>query len=201
MIGKTFYYLKKILERIKDFSIDVGLKTQVSSGSNVKFKSTATVYNIQKEPSQIVIGNNCRINGELLVFKYGGKITMGNNVFVGEQSRIWSGNSLTIGNDVLISHQVNIFDTNSHEFDHNLRAESFLKLITNGHPSSAKGIDTAPVVIEDNVWISFGSSILKGVTIGRGAVIAANAVVTKDVEPFTLVAGNPAKRIKTLTSE
>jgi acetyltransferase-like isoleucine patch superfamily enzyme len=51
-------------------------------------------------------------------------------------------------------------------------------------------------VIEDDVWISFNVSVLKGVTIGKGAIIAANTVVTKDVEPYTMVGGNPSKVIK-----
>ncbi|MCZ8192279.1 MAG: DapH/DapD/GlmU-related protein, partial [Microcystis sp. LE19-338.1B] len=64
----------------------------------------------------------------------------------------------------------------------------------------AKDVDiqSAPVVIEDHVWIGFNVGILKGVTIGKGAIIGAGSVVTKDVEPFTVVAGNPAKIIKRL---
>ena len=57
------------------------------------------------------------------------------------------------------------------------------------------------VVIEDDAWIGFKSSVLKGVTIGRGAIIAAGSVVTKDVPPFTLVAGNPAKVIRELSEQ
>ena len=53
-----------------------------------------------------------------------------------------------------------------------------------------------PVIIGDNVWIGYRAMILKGVTIGDGAVIAANSVVTKDVPPFSIVAGNPAKIIR-----
>ena len=64
----------------------------------------------------------------------------------------------------------------------------------------AKDVDiqSAPVVIEDQVRIGFNVAILKGVTIGKGAIIEAGSVVTKDVEPFTVVAGNPAKIIKRL---
>jgi acetyltransferase-like isoleucine patch superfamily enzyme len=67
-----------------------------------------------------------------------------------------------------------------------------------GHPKEITNVDSAPIIIEDHVWISFNSIILKGVTIGKGAIIAAGSVVTKDVAPFTLVAGNPAKLIKHL---
>ncbi|MBV8923397.1 DapH/DapD/GlmU-related protein, partial [Bradyrhizobium sp.] len=56
----------------------------------------------------------------------------------------------------------------------------------------------APVVIADKVWIGFNASILKGVTIGEGAVVGACSVVTRDVPPFAVVAGNPARVIRTL---
>ncbi|MBR4243334.1 MAG: hypothetical protein IKR98_05525 [Bacteroidaceae bacterium] len=57
-------------------------------------------------------------------------------------------------------------------------------------------VSKGPVVIEDNVWIGEMACIMPGVTIGRGAIVGANAVVTHDVPPYTLVAGNPARIIK-----
>ena len=59
-----------------------------------------------------------------------------------------------------------------------------------------KYADSAPIVIEDNVWIGEYSAILKGVTIGTGSIVASHAVVTKDVPPYTIVAGNPARVVK-----
>ena len=59
-------------------------------------------------------------------------------------------------------------------------------------------VRSAPIVIEDRAWIGFNAIILKGVTIGEGSVVAAGAVVTKDVEPYTVVAGNPARVVKRL---
>jgi len=56
----------------------------------------------------------------------------------------------------------------------------------------------APVVIANKVWIGFNASILKGVTIGEGAIVGACSVVTRDVPPFSIVAGNPARVVRTL---
>lgn len=71
-------------------------------------------------------------------------------------------------------------------------------LLTGAHDISSVhfGLVTKPITIMDNVWIATGAIVLPGVTIGEGAVVAAGAVVTKDVEPWTVVAGNPAKFIK-----
>ncbi|HWB62913.1 MAG TPA: acyltransferase, partial [Chitinophagales bacterium] len=65
------------------------------------------------------------------------------------------------------------------------------------HDHSKEGASEA-VIIEDNVWIATRATVLKGVRIGRNAVVAAGAVVTKDVPPYTVVGGNPAKVIKHL---
>ncbi len=162
------------------------------------FYSTSKVVNCSLRPERIKIGNNSHIQGELLVFAYGGSIDIGDNCFVGENSRIWSGEKIVIGSHVLISHSVNIIDTNSHELDYLERAQGFKKLIDEGHPKEKKSIIAAPIIIEDYVWISFNAIILKGVKIGKGAIIGAGSVVTKDVAEFTFVAGNPAKFVKNL---
>lgn len=164
-----------------------------------EFWDGARVYNVKKDPANIIIGKGTYISGELKTLNYGGKITIGENSYIGYSTKLWSGESIIIGNNVLVSHNVHIIDTNSHEVDHMERAASFAKSIDFGGNYSNKGsVQTAPIVIHDHVWISFNCIILKGVTIGEGAIIAAGCVVTKDVLPFTLVAGNPMKTIKKL---
>ena len=63
-----------------------------------------------------------------------------------------------------------------------------------------KNIEVSPTIIEDDAWIGVNVIILKGLTIGKGAIIGAGSVVTKNVPPMTLVAGNPAKVIKELVN-
>ena len=157
---------------------------------------TSRVFNFSEDNTKITVGYKCHIRGDLLVFPYGGKIEIGNFVFIGEQSRIWSGERIKIGSNVLISHNVNIIDTSSHEMNSTERACGFYDLIEFGQPKVQGSIKTNEIIIEDNVWINMNVTILSGVTIGKGAIIGANALVNKNVEPFTFVAGNPARFIK-----
>jgi maltose O-acetyltransferase len=98
-------------------------------------------------------------------------------------------NSIEIGDNVLIAHDVNIHDGNAHSLDPVERHAHYRHIIERGHPRVANempGVDSEPIVIEDDVWISFGVTILKGVRIGAGSVIAARSIVTDDVPPGVL---------------
>jgi acetyltransferase-like isoleucine patch superfamily enzyme len=162
------------------------------------FLKGARVHNLHGAPGRIRIGPHTRVRGELLIFAHGGEITIGSYCYVGADSRIHSGERVEIGDHVLISHNVNVADTDSHELSHLERADGFRTLITTGHPTTKGSVATAPVVIEDHAWIGFNAVVLKGVRIGKGAVVAAASVVTRDVPPFTLVAGNPARVVRQL---
>jgi len=76
-----------------------------------------------------------------------------------------------------------------------------VRLLTGSHDLESSTFDLVvrPIEISDNVWIATGAIVLPGVKIGEGAVVAAGAVVTKDVSPWTVVGGNPAKVIKKRT--
>lgn len=150
--------------------------------------------------SAIAIGEHSVIRGEFMTFGHGGKIQVGHHCFVGEGTRIWAAKSITIGNRVLISHQVNIFDNLTHPLSALERHMQYKAIIENGHPNNLK-LDEQDVIIEDDSLICAGSIILRGVRIGRGAVVGAGAVVTRDVEPWNVVAGNPARVIRILDSE
>ncbi|MCD5380375.1 acyltransferase [Candidatus Gracilibacteria bacterium] len=184
--------------KVLSFINDKACKYSVTYGKDVRFYKNSVVHNISQVKKNILLSDSVHIKGELLIFGYGGSINIGRYSYVGIDSRIWSGEKIVIGTNVLISHQVNIIDSNSHELDHVEREINYKKLINRGHPTDKGSILTSPIIIEDNVWISFGATILKGVTIGKGAIIAAGSVVTKDVAPFTVVAGNPAEFVKKL---
>jgi acetyltransferase-like isoleucine patch superfamily enzyme len=81
-----------------------------------------------------------------------------------------------------------------------LRHHHFRHIITAGHPKSIN-LGERPVRICDDVWIAAGATVLRGVTVGRGAIVGAGAVVTKDVEPWSVVGGNPSQVIRYLDPE
>jgi acetyltransferase-like isoleucine patch superfamily enzyme len=157
----------------------------------------ARIYNIGVADSQIQIGEHTWILGDLLVFAHSGDIRIGEWCYVGEGSRIWSASSIHICDRVLISYNVSILDSLTHPIDFKERHQHFRDIVTTGHPTEID-LGGRPVYIEDDVWIGASSCILRGVRIGRGAIVAAGSVVTKDVPPMVIVAGNPAKIIRSI---
>ena len=119
-----------------------------------------------------------------------GNVTMGNNcsvqsyaVLVGYGTAEDRVGEIRIGNDVRIAPHVMIITAN-HKFDDVTR------------PIAKQGVERKSIVIEDDVWIAGRANIMAGVTVGRGSVVAAGAVVTHDVPPYSVVAGVPARVIK-----
>lgn len=119
------------------------------------------------------------------------KLSIGSNSHIGDDCHITCINNITIGNNVRMGRKIFITDN-----AHGASERALLDLAPNKRPLVSKG----PVVIEDNVWIGELVSIMPGVTVGKGSIIGAGAVVTKDVPPYCVVGGNPAKIIKTLDS-
>ena len=197
ILQKILVYLKRGLETEYSRQRYSNFLTNATIHSSVKILPNATIENLSQCSNLITIKKDSVIRGELLIFAHAGEILIGEECYVGESTRIWSSASINIGNRVYISHNVNIHDTNSHSIDSYIRHQHFLSIMSTGHPKEdIFDIQSSPVIIEDDVWIGFNSTILKGVKIGRGSVIAACSVVTKDVLPNAIVAGNPARPIK-----
>lgn len=167
-------------------------------GVNTLVGLDSIIQNSTGDNNKINIGSNCLIRGYLLVFNHGGEINIGDDCFVGPDSRIWSAKKIEIGNRVLISHNVNIHDNNSHPTDSKERHFDFIHILKFGLQKT-NYLNEKSIVIEDDVWIGFNSTILKGVRIGKGAIIAAGSFIKEDVPSFAIVGGNPAKIIKYTT--
>lgn len=145
----------------------------------------------------IRLGRHCRVYGSLQT-QHDGTITIGDHCCIYNRTVIGSVEEITIGNCVVISNHVHIYDNNNHPTDPAVRHKMCLDDF-DGDAWKWKHAASAPIRIEDDVWIGEYASIMKGVTIGKGAIVAAHAVVTKNVPPYTVVAGNPAKVVKELS--
>jgi maltose O-acetyltransferase len=131
----------------------------------------------------IRLGRRASVQSRCHVWFYGLRSNRRNNVFIGENTRINRGcmldlrGGLTIGDDVSVSPEVAIL-TASH-----------------GVNDPAFSLEHAPVAIHDHVFVGTRAMILPGVTLGRGCVVAAGSVVTRDVDPLAIVAGAPARPV------
>jgi acetyltransferase-like isoleucine patch superfamily enzyme len=147
------------------------------------------------------IGSGSVINGRFVVETSNGKIKIGENTFIGGGLFV-SSEEIEIGNDVMFSWGCTVIDNNAHSLKWQDRindVKDWKRGIDEGVIGKYKNwdaVEKAKVKICDKAWVGFNSIILKGVTIGEGAIVGAGSVVTKDVPPFTIVAGNPAKVIK-----
>jgi galactoside O-acetyltransferase len=149
------------------------------------------------------VGEDCIISGSYYFEIETGKISIGNRTFIGNCTFICI-DEIEIGNDVMFAWGITVADNDSHSIYSEERkndVKDWKKGIDENNIGKYKNwtnVKRAKICIKDNAWIGFNSIILKGVTIGEGAVVAAGSVVTKDVPPYTLVGGNPAKTIKQL---
>jgi acetyltransferase-like isoleucine patch superfamily enzyme len=163
-------------------------------GDNVRFTPEAKIYN-QFKPDAIHVGAHSLCMGEFLVGDPEATIRIGEWFYMGPQSKVWALDRITIGSRVFISHGVQIFDNNSHSISASDRHGRFRELTEQGRHLSREAVARKAVAIEDDVWIGFNAAIMKGVTVGRGAIVGACAVVTHDVPAYAIVVGNPARQV------
>jgi acetyltransferase-like isoleucine patch superfamily enzyme len=191
---KTF--IDKILSRIISRALAVHNKESLclKCGDNCRFTNNAKTFNHACDANSIVLGDGVLLDGILEVYTKG-KLEIGQNTFIGN-SRIFCAYKITIGAGCWIADHVFIMDSDLHPLSAKKRFESAKEFAQGKAPNVYDGIPGGPVSIGNSVWISVNSVILKGVTIGEGAVIGAGSVVTSNVPPWTIVAGNPAKVIR-----
>jgi acetyltransferase-like isoleucine patch superfamily enzyme len=161
-------------------NLQVGYNTIIEDGAEINCLSL----------QGITLGNRVTI-GKYAIIRpsniYGGPIgeglTMGDNSNIGPYNYIGCSGKITIGNNVMLAPRVSIYAEN-HVFDH---PEILIR---------DQGVEKKEVIIEDDCWIAANSILLAGVTIGKGSVVAAGSVVTENVPAYSVVAGIPAKFIK-----
>ncbi len=114
----------------------------------------------------------------------GGDVEIGDRTYIGHFFTINSGQSIHVGKYCMIANHVSLVDN-----EHGMRRDALMRV---------QPVSSRPIVIEDNVWLAEKVTVLGGVTIGTGSVVAAGSIVNHDVPPNTLVAGAPARFVRRL---
>ena len=161
----------------------------VGSGTVVRW------WGLRGRGGRVELGRDCMIRCRFDFDSADGRISIGDRCYIGA-SHFVCHTRIDIGDDVIISWGVTIVDHDSHALNWSDRARDVSDWVQ-GTKCWDK-VKIAPVTIQDKVWIGFGVSVLKGVTVGEGAVLGAGAVVTRDVPPYAVVAGNPARVVREL---
>lgn len=154
-----------------------------------------------------VAGDDCILYNQAFLESEQGYIEIGDRVYIGGNTQLISRSEIKIGNDVMISWGCTVYDHDAHSIDYRCRMEDqagHLRNWESGNLLKSKNWSTVPTAridIQDHAWLGFDVVVLKGVTIGEGAVIAARSVVTSDIPPWTVAAGCPARVVKQIPLE
>ena len=174
-LKKLFQQLILIYYRIKGISINANVSVKVSTYLSKGF--------LNGKKGNISIAEKCDLSKGVVIKAYGGTVEIKKNVFLGEYVCIYGHGDVLIGENTLIAMHTCIVSSN-----HTIPNKEVL--------IRSQGDILLPVKIGSDVWIGAGCKILGGVTIGDGCVIGAGSVVAKDIPPYAIAVGVPAKLIK-----
>ncbi len=184
--------LRAAAEKIAEVRLRHRCDVMIGDGTKVyNFRAIAA-----RPPARLTIGAKSMFQGSIAADHPAAIVTIGSNTFVGG-SRLVCAKEICIGDNVLISWGCTLVDHDSHSLVWEERQND----VRDWHYGRKdwSHVTMEKVTICDKAWIGFNVVILKGVTVGEGAVVGACSVVTKDVEPYTVVAGNPARLVKRLS--
>lgn len=195
------YFLNKALGVTKRY------KAVLQTGESKFLPNFSINYNRSTgiQNHKVIIGNQCLLGASIYLETPDAKVEIGDRVYMGNSSII-AKTSITLGNDIMVAWGVTFYDHDSHSLNYRNRdndiKQTYVDYISEkGNYLKNKNwdvVNSGPIKIEDHAWIGAEAMILKGVTIGEGAIVGARSVVTKDVPPYCVVAGNPAKVVKQL---
>jgi acetyltransferase-like isoleucine patch superfamily enzyme len=194
------YLLNKLLSPRRRF------KGALTAGKTSIFLPNFSIVN--RTNNKVVVGEASMIGATIIFEHQQAEVLIGNNVYIGS-STIVCKNKVVFEDNILVAWGVTFYDHNSHSLDYRHRQQDIRQVVEDFNKNGGKylankdwsTVRSSPITIKQNAWIGMDALIMKGVTIGEGAIVAARSVVTKDVAPFTIVGGNPATFIKTVDRE
>jgi len=148
--------------------------------NKTKVSKTAIINNRKL----VQFGKNSEVQDYVIIKTFKNIVSIGENSQINPFTVIYGGAGVEIGNNVMIAPHCAIA-AGTHDF---IQVDKPMRL--------AGSFDKGPIVIEDDVWVGANCTITDGVRIGRGAVVGANSVVTKNVDPYDIVGGTPARKIR-----
>lgn len=190
--NRFFYNIKKEMQRFPQ-RFSVGRTSVFLDGARIDCR-------IDTGRKRIAIGEECVLGCAFVFESDEGYIQIGNRTFINSGTHLIARSDVIIGDDVTIAWGVWVYNHDSHSLDWRERVKDLRAVyedVQAGRDMIAgkdwTSVKAAPIRICDKAWIGMNAIILKGVTIGEGAVVGAGSVVTHDVPPWTIAAGNPAK--------
>jgi acetyltransferase-like isoleucine patch superfamily enzyme len=178
-------------------------RQKLRSQPNLRIAKSAKISyrRLSLRPTNVLaIGEGSIIEGSLVFEREGGEIAIGCNTFVGP-SLLACATRIEVGDDVHIAWGCDIVDHNSHAIAWSKRKNDVRDWYVGRDKKDWSNVVTSPVKIGDKCWIGMNVIVLKGVEIGEGAIVAAGAVVTKSIPPWTISGGNPARVIREIPIE
>lgn len=211
---RPFFFFKYARETLlfinSHFLLKIFKPKNVKIGANLHSISPF-VFQAEMPDAHIDAGDDMTSWGGVKIYAWGkGEVKIGNFCSFGSKTIIHCRDSVQIGNHTLISWNVLITDFDAHslkleermaeiEYTKNMLWPNFSKKQVKHKSIYTPGFITKPIIIEDGVWIGANATILKGSKIGRGSIIGANAVVSGEIPPMCIAAGNPARVVRSLT--
>jgi galactoside O-acetyltransferase len=206
--------MKRVIKKIlRSFSIEIKKSNPYHEVSKKKYASVPESSNIdgvfldvrnpQEGVKYLEVGEDSLITGKFVFETIEGRIKIGDRTFIGGGLFIAT-ERLEIGDDVMFSWGCTVMDNDAHSLKWSQRKNDVIQWKKGlekhmlGKFKNWEGVSKGKITIKSKAWIGFNSTILKGVTVGEGAIVAAGSVVVRDVPDWTIVGGNPAKEIRTI---
>jgi tetrahydrodipicolinate N-succinyltransferase len=175
----------RLTKRLKVFSV----------GKNSRFLAVlADSPFVDLNQCSVTVADGSIVRGTVVLQKDKAEFRVGSNTAIGGGTMMVIASGINVGNNVLVSYDCLFMDHDGHSIDPEIRRGDLSDLLYN-RPKNWDVVKSLPITIGDDAWIGARCVILKGVTIGEAAILATGSVVTKDVAPYSIVGGNPAKVI------